>query len=44
MRFGALDGDPRIRPEYHAFVESAAPWDVIPDDGLPRYAGAKPGE
>lgn len=44
MRFGALDGDPEIRPEYHTFVDSAAPWDVLPDDGLPRYAGAKPGE
>jgi hypothetical protein len=44
VRFGALDGDPEIRPEYHTFVDSAAPWDVLPDDGLPRYAGAKPGE
>jgi hypothetical protein len=44
VRFGSLDGDPGIRPEYHTFVGSAAPWDVLPDDGLPRYAGAKPGE
>jgi hypothetical protein len=44
VRFGSLDGDPEIRPEYHSFVASAAPWDVLPDDGLPRYAGAKPGE
>jgi hypothetical protein len=44
VRFGALDGDPEIRPEYHSFVGSAAPWDVRPDDGLPRYDGAKPGE
>jgi hypothetical protein len=44
VRFGALDGDPEIRPEYHSFVGSAAPWDVLPDDGLPRYAGAKPAE
>jgi hypothetical protein len=44
VRFGALDGDPEIRPEYHTFVGSAAPWDVLPDDGLPRYDGAKPGE
>jgi len=44
VRFGSLDGDPGIRPEYHSFVDSAAPWDVLPDDGLPRYAGTKPGE
>jgi hypothetical protein len=44
IRFGALDGDPGIRPEYHTFVDSAAPWDVLPDDGLPRFPGAKPGE
>lgn len=44
IRFGSLDGDPSIRPDYHTFVGSAAPWDVLPDDGLPRYAGAKPGE
>jgi hypothetical protein len=44
VRFGSLDGDPGIRPEYHTFVASAAPWDELPDDGLPRYPGAKPGE
>jgi hypothetical protein len=44
VRFGALDGDPEIGPEYHTFVASAAPWDVLPDDGLPRYPEAKPGE
>ena len=44
VRFGALDGDPGIRPEYHAHVASAAAWDVLPEDGLPRYAEGKPGE
>ena len=44
VRFGALDGDPQIAPEYHSFVDSAPPWDVLPDDDLPRYADAKPGE
>ena len=44
VRFGSLDGEPGIRPEYHTFAGSAAPWDVLPHDGLPRYAGAKPGE
>ena len=37
IRLGSLDGDPGIRPEFHAFVGSRAPWDEIPDDGLPRY-------
>lgn len=37
IRFGALDGDPGIRPDFHAFVGSRAPWDELPDDGLPRY-------
>ena len=42
IRLGALDGDPGIRPQYHSFVESKAPWDDLPDDGLPRYAGRNP--
>jgi hypothetical protein len=44
VRFGALDGDPGIRPEYHSHVASAAAWDVLPEDGLPRYPEGKPGE
>jgi hypothetical protein len=44
VRFGALDGDPQIRPQYHSFVGSRAPWDVLPDDGLPRYEAGKPEE
>ncbi len=37
IRLGALDGDPCIRPELHTFVASKAPWDTLPDDGLPQY-------
>lgn len=37
VRLGALDGDPGIRPEYRMFVGSAASWEQIPEDGLPRY-------
>jgi hypothetical protein len=44
VRLGVLDGDPQIRPEYHTYVASAAPWDALPDDGLPRYPEGKPGE
>jgi hypothetical protein len=42
VRLGALDGDPGLRPQYHSFVDSRAPWDELPDDGLPRYAEAPP--
>lgn len=38
IRAGALDDEPGIRPGRHAFVDSRAPWDELPDDGLPRYA------
>jgi hypothetical protein len=42
VRLGALDGDPGIRPQYHSFVASRAPWDALPEDGLPRYDGPPP--
>ena len=41
IRLGAIDGDPGIRPQYHTFVDSRAPWDEICDD-LPRYPGPPP--
>jgi hypothetical protein len=37
IRMGALDQDPGIRPQVHQFVNYAAPWEPIPDDGLPRF-------
>ena len=37
VRFGVLDEDPGIRPEAHVHVATAAPWEPIPDDGLPRF-------
>ena len=39
IRLGALDADPEIRPQYHSFVDSRAPWDLLPEDGVPRYPG-----
>lgn len=42
VRLGMLDDDPGIAPQYHSFVDSRASWDVLPDDGLPRYPDAKP--
>lgn len=37
VRLGALDADPGVRPAYRQFVAFAAPWERIPDDGLPRH-------
>jgi hypothetical protein len=37
VRLGAFDGDPGIRPSLRQFIAYAAPWEDIPDDGLPRY-------
>ena len=42
VRLGAFDGDPGIRPQYHAYVDYAAMWEPIPDDGLPRFPDARP--
>jgi len=42
VRLGSFDADPRVRPAYRQRVESAASWEPIPDDGLPRYAGPHP--
>jgi hypothetical protein len=39
IRLGAFDDDPGIRPQFHAFVDSRAPWDEIADD-LPQYPEA----
>jgi len=36
IRLGAFDGDPGIRPQFHSFADSRAPWDEI-TDGLPQY-------
>jgi hypothetical protein len=40
IRLGSVDGDPGIRPQFHTFVASKAPWDEILD-GLPQYAEYK---
>ena len=43
VRMGAIDGDPGVRPSYHQYVAYAAPWQPLPDDGLPRYEERVPG-
>jgi hypothetical protein len=40
VRMGTLDRDPGIRPRYRQFVDFAASWEPIPDDGLERYPGS----
>ncbi len=42
VRFGAFDEDPPIRPTYRAFVDYAAAFEPIPDDGLARYGEGRP--
>ena len=42
VRFAAFDEDPGLRPSFRQFVAYAAPWDAIPDDGLPRYPERPP--
>ena len=42
VRLGVFDGDPGIRPQYRHYVAYAAPWEPIPDDGLPRFPEARP--
>jgi hypothetical protein len=37
IRMGTFDDDPGIRPSVRQFVAYAAPWEPIPDDGLPRH-------
>ncbi|MEJ7824086.1 MAG: GFA family protein [Solirubrobacteraceae bacterium] len=43
IRMGAFDGDPGVRPSFRMFVSSAAAWEPLPDDGLPRHEGRAPG-
>ena len=37
VRLGTLDGDPGISLQFRQFVDSAAPWEPVPDDGLERF-------
>jgi hypothetical protein len=42
VRLGTFDADPEVRPSYRQFVAYAAPWEPIPDDGLPRFPERRP--
>jgi hypothetical protein len=41
IRMGTFDVDPGIRPAARQFVDDAAPWEAIPDDGLPHYPASR---
>jgi hypothetical protein len=43
IRLGAFDGDPGVRPSARQFTDFAAVWEPLPDDGLPRFGGARSG-
>jgi hypothetical protein len=40
VRLGAFDSDPGVRPSFRQFVDDAAVWEPIPDDGLERFGGS----
>jgi hypothetical protein len=42
VRMGAFDQDPGVRPSSRQFVDYAAAWEPIPDDGLPRFPERRP--
>jgi hypothetical protein len=42
VRMGTFDEDPGIRPSARQYVDYAAVWEPIPDDGLPRYPERRP--
>ena len=41
VRMSAFDSDPGVRPSFRQYVAFAAPWEPIPDDGLPRFAESR---
>jgi hypothetical protein len=42
VRMGVFDRDPGVRPSFRQYVDFAAGWEPIPDDGLQRYPGPCP--
>jgi hypothetical protein len=41
VRLSSIDEGLEQTPEAHTYVRSAAPWETLPDDGLPRYEAAR---
>ena len=44
LRMGSFDTDPGVPITYRQFVNYAAPWEPIPDDGIPRYPERRPSQ
>jgi hypothetical protein len=42
IRMGTFDSDPGVRPGTRQYVAYAAPWEPIPEDGLPRFPEGRP--
>lgn len=42
VRLTALEDQAGIEPQMHTWVRSVAPWETLPDDGLPRYEQGAP--
>jgi hypothetical protein len=42
VRLGAFDEDPAVRPSFRQHLDSKAPWEPVPDDGLERYPASRP--
>jgi hypothetical protein len=42
VRLGVLDQDPGLEMQWRQYLAYAAPWEPIPDDGVPRYPEARP--
>ena len=42
VRLGALDPGHGLRPQLRQYVEYAAEWEPLPDDGLPCYEEGRP--
>lgn len=42
VRLPTLVDQDGIEPEMHTWVQSVAPWETLPDDGLPRYDAGAP--
>ena len=39
VRLGVLDGDPGVPASWRQHLASAASWEPVPDDGVPRFEG-----
>ena len=42
VRMSAFDSDPGVRPAFRQYLNYAATWEPIPDDGLERFPEARP--